>query len=128
MSAPDITIAVCITCRRLDDPDAVPRAGVAFAADVARAAMGTGIKVLPVRCLSLCKRPAAAALMQKDGWTYAFAELDFDADARALVDGAQQLQVSPDGRLPAKSLRPLALQRAMAARFPPFEYPGDEPK
>lgn len=124
----DITIAVCITCRRTDDPDAVPRAGVGFADDVAKAAENSGFRVLPVRCLSMCKRPAAAALMQKNGWSYAFAELDFDADAQALVEGAQLLLESPDGRLPLKSKRPLALQRAMTARFPPLDYPGDEPK
>ena len=124
----DITIAVCITCRRPEDPDAVPRAGVGFAANVTEAAEGTGFRVVPVRCLSMCKRPAAAALLQKNGWSYAFAELNFDADAGALIDGAQQLLASPDGRLPVKSQRPAALQRAMTSRFPPFDYPGDEPK
>ncbi len=122
-----LIIAVCITCRRTEAPDEVPRAGVKFAADVAAASVGTPFRVMPVRCLAMCKKPAAAAIVQKDSWTYAFSGLDFDTDAPTVIAAAHLLYKSKDGRLPPKPQRPPAVQQALSGRFPPFDFTEDKP-
>ena len=123
-SRPRIIIAVCITCRQPGAPEDAPRIGHSFANHVADLAEGTDFRVVPVKCLSMCKRPAAAALMLEGGWKYAFAELDPATDGPMLVDGAHLFATSKDGMLPWQG-RPDVLKRKMVARIPPFDFPGD---
>ena len=118
-------IYVCTTCRRPDDPEDYPRPGAALADATILAAKDSGIAVQPLRCLANCKRGCSAVLRRTDSsapsWTYVFGNLDPNADATALVQGAQLLAGSADGLMPWRG-RPDALKRGLIARIPPFDF------
>ena len=118
-------IYVCTTCRRPDDPEDYPRPGAALADATILAAKNSGIAVQPLRCLANCKRGCSAVLRRTDSsapsWTYVFGNLDPNADATALVQGAQLLAGSADGLMPWRG-RPDALKRGLSARIPPFGF------
>lgn len=122
-SAPT-TIFVCVTCRRLDDPEDFPRPGAALARSTAVAAEGTGIAVKRVRCLANCTRGLSAAMRRHDSWIYVFGELDAAADGAALVEGARLLASASDGLMPWRG-RPAALKSGLIARVPPIDFPED---
>jgi predicted metal-binding protein len=119
------TIFVCITCRRADDPEDVPRPGATLARLTAQAAQGSGIPVKRVRCLANCTRGLSAAVRRHDAWTYVFGGLDADADGPALVEGARLLAGADDGLMPWRG-RPAALKRGLIARVPPLDFIEEE--
>jgi predicted metal-binding protein len=114
------TVIVCITCRRLSDPEDFPRPGLAFAAAVAEAAKDTGVRVKRVRCLANCKRGLSAAVRREAGWTYIFGDLD-PAAAPALIAGARLFARADDGVMPWRG-RPQPLKTGLIARVPPDDY------
>ena len=79
-------IYVCITCRRVGEPDE-PRPGALLAVTTAAAAQGSGVEVKHVACLANCTRGASAAMRANGSWTYVFGGLDPGCGA-ALIDGA----------------------------------------
>jgi predicted metal-binding protein len=115
------TVIVCITCRRPADPEDFPRPGLAFAAAVADAAKGTGVRIKRVRCLANCKRGLSAAVRREAGWTYIFGDLDPADAAPALIAGAQLFARAGDGVMPWRG-RPQPLKRGLIARVPPDDY------
>jgi predicted metal-binding protein len=119
-----VTIFVCITCRGGRPLDLVPVPGAVLAEATARAAGGTGITVLRVRCLANCNRGLSAAMRRDGGWTYVFGHLDPAAATDALIAGAKLFAHSPDGLMPWRG-RPEALKRGLIARTPPFDFPGE---
>jgi predicted metal-binding protein len=60
-------------------------------------------------------------LRRLDAWSYVFGHLDPEADAAALVQGAQLLSRSADGLMPWRG-RPEALKRGLIARVPPIDF------
>jgi predicted metal-binding protein len=118
------TIYVCITCRYSADADLVATPGAALAEKTIRAAAGTGIMVLRVRCLANCKRGLSAAVRRNHAWTYLFGGLDADNGAGALIEGARLFAHATDGVMPWRG-RPEALKRGLIARTPPIDFPGD---
>jgi predicted metal-binding protein len=117
------TIYVCITCRGGADFEPVPTPGAVLAEATIRAAAGTGITVLRVRCLGNCKRGLSAAVRRNHAWTYLFGGLDAD-NAAALIEGARLFSHATDGVMPWRG-RPEALKRGLIARTPPVDFPGD---
>ncbi|HXW25826.1 MAG TPA: DUF1636 domain-containing protein [Xanthobacteraceae bacterium] len=115
------TVIVCITCRRSADPEDFPRPGLAFAAAVADAAKGTGVRVKRVRCLANCKRGLSAAVRREAGWTYIFGDLDPATAASALIAGARLFARAIDGVMPWRG-RPQPLKTGLIARVPPEDY------
>jgi predicted metal-binding protein len=115
------TVIVCITCRRPADPEDFPRPGAAFAAAVADAAKGTGVRVKRVRCLANCRRGLSAAVRREAGWTYIFGDLDPATAAPALIAGAQLFARATDGVMPWRG-RPQPLKSGLIARVPPDDY------
>jgi len=115
------TVIVCITCRRPADPEDFPRPGLAFAACVAQAANGTGVRVKRVRCLANCKRGLSAAVRRDAGWTYIFGDLDPANAAPALITGARLFARADDGVMPWRG-RPQSLKTGLIARVPPDDY------
>jgi len=86
-----MTIYVCITCKRADDPEEGMRPGLELARATARAADGSGVTVRQVRCLANCSRACSAAIRRDGAWTYVFGGLEPDRDADALIDGAARV-------------------------------------
>jgi predicted metal-binding protein len=113
-------VYVCITCRRVDEPDSEPRLGAILAEATARAAAGTDVKVRRIRCLANCARGPSAAMRCNGSWTYVFGGLD-ETCAPALVEGAQLLAHAADGILPWRG-RPKSLKRGLIARVPPIGF------
>ena len=116
----DPTIYVCITCRGPDGIVRDPLPGEVVATATAQAARGTGIKVLPIRCLANCSRGPSAALRAAGSWTYVFGGLDAST-APALVIGARMLVEAANGILPWRG-RPEVLKRGLCARMPPLGF------
>ena len=115
------TIYVCITCRRVGDPEDGMRPGLLLARATARAAEGTGVTVRQVRCLANCTRALSAAVRSDGAWTYVFGGLDADTDAAALIEGARLLARAEDGVMPWRG-RPEILKRGLIARVPPIDF------
>jgi predicted metal-binding protein len=115
-------IYVCITCRRVGEPDE-PRPGALLAATTAAAAQGSGVEVKRVACLANCTRGASAAMRANGSWTYVFGGLDPGCGA-ALIDGARLLAEAPDGLMPWSG-RPEPLKRGLIARMPPLNFTED---
>jgi predicted metal-binding protein len=126
MAAP-VTIYVSSTCRaETDEPDG-PRAGTRLAAElrrrVRRGHAGTeAVAVVPVECLSVCKRPVTIGFSARGKWTYIYG--DFPAEAAdAVLAAARQYADADDGLIPWRE-RPDALKRGVVARLPPdFSLP-----
>lgn len=117
-----VTIYVCSTCRAAgDDPDG-PRAGTRLAADllrrVRRRMPGTdGVAVVPVECLSVCKRPVTIGFSAPGKWTYVYGDFPPDG-AEAILAAAAQYAAAGDGLIPWRE-RPDSLKRGVVARLPP---------
>jgi predicted metal-binding protein len=118
-------IYVCVTCRRVGEPDAEPRPGALLADATEQAAAGIEVEVRRLRCLANCTRGPSAALRCNGSWTYVFGGLDA-ANADALVAGAKLLATASDGILPWRG-RPEILKRALIARVPPFDFVESDP-
>jgi predicted metal-binding protein len=118
------TIYVCITCRGGADYEPVPTPGAMLAEATRRAAVGTGIRVLGVRCLANCSRGPSAAVRRNHAWTYLFGGLNAEIGAAALVEGARLFSHATDGVMPWRG-RPEVLKRGLIGRSPPFDFPGE---
>lgn len=118
-------VLVCATCGASSAPVGAPPAGLLLARS-AIAALGdaTDVRVATVRCLANCSRGPSAAIRCDGAWTYLFGNLDQARDGGALVEGARLLAVAADGLLPWRG-RPEVLKRAVIARLPPADSPGD---
>jgi predicted metal-binding protein len=113
-------IYVCVTCRRLGEPETEPRPGALLARATADAAAGSGVVVRQVRCLANCTRGLSAAVRCNGSWTYVFGGLDVTCGP-ALVDGARLLASASDGIMPWRG-RPEPLKRGLIARVPPLNF------
>jgi predicted metal-binding protein len=114
------TVYVCITCRRIGDPESEPRPGALLADATVQAAAGTEVTVRRIRCLANCTRGPSAAMRSNGSWTYIFGGLDV-ACAPALIEGVRLLAHAADGILPWRG-RPEALKRGLVARIPPIDF------
>lgn len=118
-AAASTTVLVCVTCRRAEDAADAPRAGARLAEALDRAAATRDdVRVVPVECLSVCKRPVTIGFAAEAKWTYVYG--DFDADAApAILDAAGLYAAASDGLIPWKS-RPDAFKKGVVARIPPM--------
>lgn len=118
-SAP--TIHVCVTCRASGaDPSAPERPGAELVAALRR--QDPAAAVVPVECLSVCRRPCTVAFSAPGKWTYIYADLPAATAAGTILEGARLYAEAPDGIIPWK-IRPDALKRGVVARLPPFPAP-----
>ena len=119
------TVLVCVTCAAAGAPAGSPPAGVALARSAAASVGGAAdVRVVAVRCLANCSRGPSAAIRCDRAWTYVFGPLDETRDGPALVAGARLLAAAADGLLPWRG-RPEVLKRALVARLPPVDDPGE---
>lgn len=124
---PETVLYVCTTCRRAgDDPDG-PRAGARLLDALrARSADAPGLRIEPVECLSVCKRPCTVAVASPDRWTYVYGDMDPAASAETILSGLAAYAATPDGVVPWRE-RPAAFRTGVIARIPPFPEPRPLP-
>ena len=108
----------------VDDPGERPgeRPGARLfrALRLAAARRAAPVELIPVECLSVCKRPCTIGFSGAGKWTYVYG--DFAADERsaeAILDAASLYAATPDGLIPWRQ-RPEALRRGVIARIPPL--------
>ena len=117
MPEPVTILYVCTTCKREGDDPEGPRAGARLHAELARRA--EGLRVEPVECLSVCKRPCTVAVASPGRWTYVYGDLDAEAAATTILDGLKAYDGTPDGIVPWRE-RPKEFRSGVIARIPPF--------
>ena len=126
-SAPEeaTTIFVCVTCRGSNDPAARPgrdfyeALGERLAHNDAPA-----LRVVPVECLSICRRPTSVALTAPGKWTYVLTGLEGAAHVEDILTSAKLHASSQDG-VPAWRDRPECFKRNVVSRTPPLETAGE---
>ena len=123
MSAPT-RIYVCTTCRAADEP-LEPKAERSGARLFARlnAEAKDDFEIIPVECLSVCKRPCTVSFAAPGKWTYIYADLPAETAAETILAGAKLYSAADDGLIPWKQ-RPDALTKGVVARVPPLLHPS----
>ena len=122
--SPDIThIYVCVSCRAAGQPlePREERAGFQLFADLAahQGAQDAAIRLVPVECLSVCKRPCTVSFAAPGKWTYVYGDLSASASAATILAGAKLYAAAADGIIPWKQ-RPDAMKKGVVARVPPL--------
>ena len=112
-------VYVCITCRKQGEPlePKEARAGAVLFAALAPHASAQ-LNIVPVECLSVCKRPCTVSFAAPDKWTYVYGDLLPGISEATILAGAQLYGAAPDGVIPWKQ-RPDALKKGVVARIPP---------
>ncbi|WP_375465794.1 DUF1636 family protein [uncultured Methylobacterium sp.] len=120
---PDTVLYVCTACRIAGDAPDGPRAGArlldALREAAARLPEPAGVRIEPVECLSVCKRPCTVAVASENRWTYVYGDLDPAESARIILDGVGRYAGTPDGIVPWRE-RPQEFRTGVVARIPPF--------
>jgi len=134
MSPDPVTIHICTSCR--SEGEALEprseRAGARLCAALSAAAADgpTPVAIVPVDCMSVCKRPVTVGFSAPGKWTYVygdFANAPVETAAAIILDGAARYAAAPDGLIPWKE-RPEALKRGVIVRLPPSAAPRtDDP-
>jgi predicted metal-binding protein len=122
--SPRVTLHVCITCRRGEEPlePKEGRSGYKMYAALAGAlehCPASGIELRPVECLSGCKRSCTVALAAPGKWSYVIADLDPAQHVGEILTFAVQYAAHPDG-VPVWRDRPEIVKRSVLARVPPL--------
>jgi predicted metal-binding protein len=123
-ASPPVTLHVCVTCRRGEEPlePREGRSGHKMQAALAGAMQNggaAGIELVPAQCLSGCKRSCTVALAAPGKWSYVIADLDPARHAGDILAFAQQYAAHPEG-VPAWRERPEIVKRSVLARIPPL--------
>ena len=115
-------VSVCITCKTADGVLVGPEMFEAV-----KAAMGGPgqVKVRPVQCLSVCKRPTTVAVSSADGYTFLFGDLQIESGAAALASFVESYGKSNFGLVPWRE-RAEVLRKGMVARVPPMRWSPDD--
>jgi predicted metal-binding protein len=121
------TIIICTNCKIATETTESPEAPFAGArlADAAQSLPDTeDVEIVRIKCLANCSRGPSVAMRHANTWTYIFGNIDPEADAQSLVEGARLLATSPDGLMPWKG-RPTCLKKGLIARIPPLDFAGE---
>ena len=121
-SALPMTLYVCTTCRDASHSAEAPAAGSRLYAALLSGLEDPAVRVVPVECLSVCKRTCAVSFAAPGKWTYVYGDLPADDAAATILHGARLYAVSCDGIIPWKQ-RPDALKKGAVARVPPLVLP-----
>ena len=119
--ASPVTLFVCTTCRDAAHSADVTCAGARLYANISAAAVDTDVRVVPVECLSVCKRTCAVSFAAPGKWTYVYGDLPAETAAEIILQGARMYADAPDGIIPWKQ-RPEALKKGAIARVPPLPH------
>ena len=122
------TLYVCTTCKAGEPaeagralPGARLHAALQAALQAAMQAGGapTGVRIVPVECLSACNSGCAVSLVAPGAWCYVYGRLG-EADADAILQGAARYAATTDGLVPWRE-RPEIFRKQSLARIPPME-------
>jgi predicted metal-binding protein len=119
-----VLVSVCITCKTADG-SAVVGPDMFAAVQAAIGAADANVKVRPVQCLSVCKRPATVAVSSPDGYTFLFGDLETESGTAALKSFVESYQKSDYGLVPWRE-RAEVLRKGMVARVPPAAWSPDD--
>ena len=122
-SSNDITsVYVCVTCRRADEPlePRDERSGARLFAALSEGEPDPALRLIPVECLSVCKRPCTVGFAAPGKWTYVYGDLAPETSAATILDGARLYAAAPDGLIPWRQ-RPDSLKKGVVARIPPID-------
>ena len=116
-------IYVCTTCKLADEAGfaAPDRAGARLhrALSALASEREAPVEIIPVECLSVCKRACTISFAAPGKWTYVYGDLPADTGADVILDGAALYGATSDGLIPWKQ-RPEALKRGVVSRVPPM--------
>jgi predicted metal-binding protein len=117
---PDVTIFVCITCRRADQEGVRPGKALFDAVHARLADREDGAVALrAVECLSVCKRACTLALAGPGKWTYVVGDLDVDVNVDDIIEAALKFAATSDGLVPWRE-RPKSFRSGVISRVPPL--------
>jgi predicted metal-binding protein len=118
-----VTVFVCVTCKGPDAGAGPPLGRALFDAVAARVRETgkTGIRITPVECLAVCKRPCTIALAGAGKWTSVVGDLEPAACVDDIVAAAQAYQASETGIIPWRQ-RPLSFRKGVVSRIPPIGF------
>ena len=121
-------IYVCTTCKLADEAGlaAPERAGARLhrALSALASEREAPVDIIPVECLSVCKRACTISFAAPGKWTYVYGDLPADTGADVILDGAALYTATSDGLIPWKQ-RPEALKRGVISRVPPLARPSE---
>lgn len=120
-----VTLHVCVTCKTAapaEAPEAPPEMRGRtlhdrLAAAIDEAGLASRIRLKPVECLSVCKRPATVAVSGAGRWTYVWGDIEAERDLQTLIAGVLAYAAAPQGIIPWKE-RPQIFKSGVIARIP----------
>ena len=114
-----VTLHVCITCRAGQTiPEGQPTPGARLRDAIVEAGVPSGVRLVPVECLSACSQGCSVALSAPGRWSYVYGRLS-DINAPDVVAGAAAYAAAPDGIVPWRT-RPEIFRKQSLARIPPI--------
>jgi predicted metal-binding protein len=118
------TIHVCTTCRLGDEPlePREARSGARLYRELSARASEEEFEVIPVECLSVCKRPVTIGFSAPGKWSYIYGDFPPGSSAQTILAAARLYADAPDGLIPWRE-RPEAIKRGVVARVPPAFTP-----
>ena len=119
-------VSVCVTCRMAAAGDG-PRVGALMLdalAPVLRA-QAPEVKLRPVQCLGVCKRPATVAVSAADGYTFVFGDLEPQSAPAAIAAFVRSYRGVDYGFVPWIE-RPELLRSRLVARIPAVAWSPED--
>jgi predicted metal-binding protein len=118
------TIHVCTTCRLGDEPlePKEARSGARLYRELTKRVADEEFEVIPVECLSVCKRPVTIGFSAPGKWSYIYGDFPPERSADTILAAAQLYADAPDGLIPWGE-RPAEIKRGVVARIPPAFTP-----
>lgn len=117
------TIYVCVTCRAEGETEPVRAGRRLHDALLAELGAAPGVALVPVECLSVCRRPCTVSFAAPGKWTYVYGDLPAEGAAPVVAEAARLYGATADGLIPWK-LRADPIKRGVVARVPPLAIPG----
>ena len=114
------TLYICMACKGGGEAE---NPGPALLAAVRERLGGHNIRVEPVDCLAVCKRPCTVALAGENKWTYVTGDLCANS-ADDVVAAALAYAATANGMIPWRQ-RPVAFRKGVVARIPPLNFAHD---
>jgi predicted metal-binding protein len=94
------------------------RSGARLYRELSERGVHESFDIIPVECLSVCKRPVTIGFSASGKWSYIFGDFPPESSAETILAAAQLYADAPDGLIPWRE-RPDAIKRGVIARVPP---------